>query len=174
MSGRAGRDGKPAFIHLLFNAEDANINRRLLASLAPPRLALAALYQVLRKVSAGEGDGFRITNKDLAELTNDHLRANGAFKKEGSALPLQPITDDTVSSGMGIFRELGFLTTTGHSSARAITLNPTPGKVELQTSVRYLEGRDEQEDFENFQCWALSASADELLTRFNRPILPED
>ena len=180
MSGRAGRDGKPAHIHLLFNEEDAQINRFILMPLAPPRLSLAALYQVLRKLAVDEGGSFKITNRDLAELSNDYLRKSGAFDKSNKnsgettgKTKIQPLREESVSHGLGVFRELGLVTTAGHSSARSITLLEAAGKVDLQSSVRYLEGQDEQADFEDFREWALFATADELLARFNRPILPE-
>ncbi|MCL2882695.1 MAG: single-stranded-DNA-specific exonuclease RecJ, partial [Coriobacteriia bacterium] len=85
MSGRGGRDGKPATIHLLFTEKDARINDFILQASAPPRDSLAALYSTLRDVAAGEGTGFQITNADLAELANDCLRAAGAFKKQTAA-----------------------------------------------------------------------------------------
>ena len=191
MSGRAGRDGNKANIHLLFNHEDAQINRFILMPLAPPRLSLAALYQVLRRLAEGEGNGFKITNRDLAELSNDQLRKSGAFDKDnkenskgnnknkgsngssGKSSDPQVLREETVSQGLGVFRELGLVTTAGHSSARTITLLDTAQKVELQSSVRYLEGQDEQADFEIFMQWALSATAVELRDRFTRPILPE-
>ena len=193
MSGRAGRDGKDAHIHLLFNEEDANINRYILMPLAPPRLSLVALYQVLRRLVAGEGNGFKITNRDLAELANDQLRISGAFDKKpkdkaekpaptkatnNGASPqteetVHPMREETITHALGIFRELGLVTTAGHSSARTITLHDDGRKVDLQNSVRLLEGIDEQADFDNFKDWALTASAEELLARFNKPILPE-
>ena len=37
MSGRAGRDGQPAVIHLLYSSRDARINERLLDCYAPER-----------------------------------------------------------------------------------------------------------------------------------------
>jgi len=189
MSGRAGRDGNTARIHLLFNHEDAQINRFILMPLAPPRLSLAALYQVLRRLAQDEGNGFKITNRDLAELSNDQLRKSGAFDKsgkdsakdsaansaansKGSDDP-QVLREETVSQGLGVFRELGLVTTAGHSSARTITLLDAANKVELQSSVRYLEGQDEQADFEAFMQWALCATAEELRDRFTRPILPQ-
>ncbi|MCL2437835.1 MAG: single-stranded-DNA-specific exonuclease RecJ [Coriobacteriia bacterium] len=189
MSGRAGRDGKPAHIHLLFNEEDAQINRFILMPLAPPRLSLAALYHVLRRLVEGEGNGFKITNRDLAELANDQLRKTGAFDKgkgrknhangsnagggQSARDDAQVLREETVSQGLGIFRELGLVTTAGHSSARTITLTEGAAKVDLQSSVRYLEGQDEQADFETFREWALFAAADELRDRFTRPILPQ-
>ncbi|MCL2680430.1 MAG: single-stranded-DNA-specific exonuclease RecJ [Coriobacteriia bacterium] len=190
MSGRGGRDGKPAYIHLLFSEEDASINRFILLPLAPPRLSLAALYKVLRTLTAEWGNGFKITNRELAELGNDQLRQSGAFdnKTKGkerrrsassTATPpsaeaeVQVLREESVSQGLGIFRELGLVTTAGHSSARTITLVQDAAKVDLQSSVRYREGQDEQADFEEFRRWALLSTAEQLRKRFTRPILPE-
>ena len=71
-----------------------------------------------------------------------------------------------------MFRDLGFLETSGHSVARYIKMVDGPKRMELQDSVRYREGLEELEGFRGFKKWALSASAEELLERFNRPILP--
>ena len=73
-----------------------------------------------------------------------------------------------------MFRELGFLETSGKSVARRITMGSGPAKMSLTDSVRYREGIDEIDDFAAFKAWALEATPDELLARFNRPILPQD
>ncbi|MCL2526077.1 MAG: single-stranded-DNA-specific exonuclease RecJ [Coriobacteriia bacterium] len=187
MSGRGGRDGKPAHIHLLFNKEDAGINRYILMPLAPPRASLVALYKVLVGLKAGRGNGFKITNKELSEMANDQLRREGAFDKvkkskadkagekpaDPSTEEVQVLRDETVSHGLGIFRDLGLVSTAGHSSARTITLHDVGAKKEeLTSSVRYLEGKDEIADFESFMNWALLSDADTLRNRFTRPILP--
>jgi hypothetical protein len=49
---------------------------------------------------------------------------------------------------------------------------PSAGKVELGSSVRYAEGLEEIAEFEEFREWVLGAAPDDLLARFNRPILP--
>ncbi|MCL2332457.1 MAG: single-stranded-DNA-specific exonuclease RecJ [Actinomycetia bacterium] len=216
MAGRGGRDGKPATIHLLFTEKDARINDFILATAAPPRDSLAALYVALRDVAAGEGENFQITNADLAEIANDRLRAAGAFKKAGSGgvsggpppqgpgpatdlssgasspkpdpasasapaadpaaqekKPLLALTEESVSTGVSVFRELGFVRTEGHGPARRITFVPSPYKLDLTQSVRYVEGLDQLDDFQEFKEWMLATSAEELLARFNRPILPQ-
>lgn len=159
MAGRAGRDGAMARIHLLFGAKDARINEMILSSLAPSREDLVVLYRTLRSIAAVEGHGFEITNAELAERC--------AREAKGCRLD-----DRGVSSGLGVFRELGLLTGEGHGAYRRLTLVEGPGRVELSQSVRYAEGLDEIADFAAFKEWALSASAEELLARFNRPILP--
>ncbi|MDD7203766.1 MAG: hypothetical protein PUH18_05410, partial [Coriobacteriaceae bacterium] len=77
-----------------------------------------------------------------------------------------------VSCGISVFRELGFLETKGKSVARRIRMVEGPQHMELSDSVRYREGQEERDDFASFKKWALGASEDDLLKRFNRPILP--
>lgn len=61
----------------------------------------------------------------------------------------------------------------GYGAARRLNLKPAAGKVDLDSSTRYLEGRDELSAFDDFREWALSAPANELLERFNRPLMPK-
>ncbi len=163
MSGRAGRDGRNATIHLLYTYGDARINEKILASGAPPRESLAVLYRVLKQLGAeaakqGE-EGFSCTN---AELSDRAKRLDRHAK----------LDESSVSCGISVFRELGFLETSGRSVARYIRMVENPAHIDLQESVRYREGIEELEDFQAFRKWALGATDVELLERFNRPILP--
>ena len=73
----------------------------------------------------------------------------------------------------GVFRELGLVESEGYGAYRRLRVLPRPEeKTDLTASVRYSEGKREIEDFEAFRAWVLEASADDLLHRFNRPILP--
>ena len=160
MSGRAGRDGTAARVHLLFGRKDARINESILASLAPERDDLAALYLVLRDEQAASGDWFEVTNAELAERAR-RRRRQFALDEGG------------VSSALGILRELGLVEGEGHGSYRRLKLLPAPPeKLELSQSVRYAEGLDEIAEFAEFKEWVLSADPALLLERFNRPILP--
>lgn len=160
MSGRAGRDGSAARIHLLFGSRDARINEMILSSQAPGREDMAVLYAELRDLGQREGDGFEIANAELAERSK---RRHKGFS----------LDERGVSSALGVFRELGFITGEGHGAYRRLTFVPTTEKVELESSVRYLEGKDEIEGFALFKQWALTSEPDVLLARFNRPILPD-
>lgn len=163
MSGRAGRDGANSTVHLLYGYGDARINEKILSSSAPEREAMVALYRILMteaKAAAKDGrDGFSCTNAELADKAN---RASRGVK----------LDEASVSCGISVFRELGFLETQGKSVARYIRMVEGPAHMELDDSVRYREGKQELGDFDAFKTWALSATADELLARFNRPILP--
>jgi single-stranded-DNA-specific exonuclease len=161
MSGRAGRDGAPASVHLLYGPRDARLNEMILESLAPQRDDLAQLYLVLRDlmVSSAE-DGFEITNAELAERVK-------------SRRPKTKLSDKGVSAGLGVFRDLRFVEGEGTGAYRRLRMLPAPGgKLDLTSSVRYAEGLEECATFAAFKQWALESPPAELLYRFNKPILP--
>ena len=163
MSGRAGRDGRDATVHLLYSYGDARINEKILSSSAPSREQMIALYKALRaqaKEAASLGqDDFAVSNAELAEQARRLVRGTN-------------LDESAVSCGISVFRELGFLETKGKSVARRIRMVEGPRHMELSDSVRYREGQEERDDFASFKKWALGASEDDLLKRFNRPILP--
>jgi single-stranded-DNA-specific exonuclease len=159
MCGRSGRDGALARIHLLFGPRDGKVNEMVLASVAPARDDLVALYVVLKELQRVSEDGFEITNAELAERVASHRRGTS-------------MNERGVSAGLGVFRELGLVEGEGHGAYRRLRVVPSAGKVELGSSVRYAEGLEEIAEFEEFREWVLGATPDDLLARFNRPILP--
>jgi len=163
MCGRAGRDGAVSTVHLLFGQRDGRVNELVLQSSAPDLDDLRTLYAVLRERAAaagGEAGGW-------IEATNAELAAD--VKKRRSKARM---TDRGVSTGLGIFREVGLVTGEGSGAYRRLALLPVEGKVDLTSSVRYSEGIEETEEFSEFRTWVLDAGADELLAAFDRPILP--
>ena len=69
MAGRAGRDGTPAVIHLLYGRQDAQLNERILAQNAPDHDTLAMVYRRLRQMQReAQGASLRLTDADLAQL----------------------------------------------------------------------------------------------------------
>lgn len=164
MSGRAGRNGKDAEVHLLFGAKDIKINERIVAGSAPERSELALLYRTLMTLShraaASTGEAsFAETNAAIADLAR-------------SIDPKTRLDEHSVSCGISIFRELGFLATAGFSTARRIEMVESPMRMDLDSSIRYLEGLKAREEFDAFSTWALTADADEMLAQINRPIMP--
>ncbi len=143
MSGRAGRDGALARVHPLFGDKDARLNEVILSSLAPSREDLATLYRALRAVAAEQGDAFEVTNAEIVEHATQLHRGFG-------------LDERGVSSGIGIFRELGLVVGEGHGSYRRLTLVSSPEKVDITSSVRYAEGIDELEQFAEFRAWVLT------------------
>ncbi len=165
MSGRAGRDGAPASIHLLYSGRDARINERLLDAAAPDRRELVTLYRALQTMwrrhrgSAPTGP-LPASDLDIAQMC---LAVDART----------PVDERAVPSGLAIFEELGFARVTGDDDARAIEMVENPGHVDLNRSILYLEGLHARREFSAFRDWALSASAHDMLTRINRPITPQ-
>ena len=160
MSGRAGRDGEPAWVHLLFGGRDARLNEMILESTAPELDDMRTLYAVLRARGLEvEGGWSEATNAELAEQVK-------------RSRPRARLTDRGVSTAIGIFRECGLVEVEGAGPYRRIALAAVEGKVDLTSSVRYAEGLDEIDAFEVFRRWALESPAAAMLEAFDRPILP--
>ena len=160
MSGRAGRDGKPAHIHVLFGSRDARINEGLLASAAPARSDLVALYRILRAEAARcGGPSLQFQNSELVQMAR-------------TADPHVSLDEAAVSCGIAVFDELNFLDVEGFEEHRRIIMNASPSHADLATSIRYSEGQRSMREFTRFRDWVLSATPQEMLSRINRPIVP--
>jgi len=162
MSGRAGRDGNSACVHLLFGQRDLVSSQRILDQVAPMRDELVALYRALRGISKGAASvgqtSFTVHDSQLATMATVKGR---------------PLTEGAVSCGIQVFSELGLLSLAGFGDARLITMATNPGHVDLEGSARYLEGIREREACGEFGEWVLSCTEEELLSAINRPIAPD-
>ena len=164
MSGRAGRDGEPATVHLLYSSRDARINERMLNAAAPERNELVTLYRALQTMwrshlsQSGERS-FQASDRDIASMC---LAIDART----------PVDERMVESGIAIFEELGFTSVDGSDAARRIQMEESPGHMELTASIRYLEGLRTRLAFDAFCRWALNAPARDMLARVNRPIMP--
>ena len=162
MSGRAGRDGNSACVHLLFGQRDLVSSQRILDQVAPTRDELVALYRALRGISKGAASvgqtSFSVHDSQLATMATVKGR---------------PLTEGAVSCGIQVFSELGLLSLAGFGDARLITMATNPGHVDLEGSARYLEGIREREACGEFGEWVLSCTEEELLSAINRPIAPD-
>ena len=149
MSGRAGRDGAPARIHLLYSRRDARINERLLDAAAPERSVLVTLYRALQTMwrrgrSETGDDAFCASDLDIAQMC---LAIDART----------PVDERAVPSGLAIFEELGFARVWADGQTRRIAMIEHPGHVDLDRSIRYLEGIHARMEFSAFRDWALSA-----------------
>ena len=174
MSGRAGRDGNEAQIHLLFGKADVHLNTALLHGIAPDHDEMAQIYRGLRALQqASQQSFFELDAEDVAR------RATRLF---GTT-----VTPEQVTLGVSVFEELGLVETktedrkqdsqdssTSSSAKRFIYVVDYKGKVELSDSVQYREGLDEFDSFMTFKDWVLGSSADQLQDRIRHPLLPFD
>ncbi|MEY8436872.1 single-stranded-DNA-specific exonuclease RecJ [Atopobiaceae bacterium 24-176] len=159
MSGRAGRDGNPAQVHVLFGADDAPINDAVLSSAAPARDALVALYRALRTLAIRAAGPVRATDGQVLDLART--------LPGGDAL-----TEAAVASGIGVFGELGFCAQEGFGEGRSLTMAESPGHMELSQSVLWREGLRSREGFRSFADWVLGAPTEALAEHVDRPIAP--
>lgn len=162
MSGRAGRDGTPAQVHMLFGRGDASVNEHILRDMTPDHDCLAQVYRCLRTMQREQGDSFfTMGNADLAQIAS-----------EGG----QTVSLASAACGVAVFRELGLIEThTAYASgeaSRSIRVVDAQSKVELTDSVRYREGLVERAVFDAFRVWAMDSDAASLRLRVSRPILP--
>jgi single-stranded-DNA-specific exonuclease len=155
-SGRAGRDGEPARIHLLFGERDRNINDFILERDAPPLHTLRNIYRGMRKLNP---DGvIRMTYADIA-----------------SALDLgEKIVDKTIGSAVRIFADAGLIETGEDDDGRYVGFLEVNGKVDLTQNERFAEGEAERESFARFCELVLKAQPEVLQTIINRPIYPSN
>ena len=163
MSGRAGRDGKPAWVHLLFGRADTRINEGILADMTPDHDCLAQVYRCLRTLQRQSSDEFfTLSNLDLARLSSQHFHE---------------VRPASAACGIAVFRELGLVETrTAYvmgEATRSVHVVDVKSKVELTDSVRYREGLGEQEIYHTFRDWVMDSDASSLHARVSRPILPK-
>lgn len=157
LAGRAGRDGKRAYVHLLYNHRDENLNLNLLQSTCPSRENLGKFYHLLLRLIQGK-PAIDLTNGEIAEL---------AMREK-----IPGVSESSVSHWLGVFEELDFLYREREGSNRRIIMAPNPNKVNLENSLRYQESLAELEDFKKYLDLAFDRNQDNLLAAINRPIFP--
>jgi single-stranded-DNA-specific exonuclease len=156
-SGRAGRDGEAAQIHLLFGERDRNINDFILERDAPTLHTLRGVYRGMKGI-AGEAGTIRMTYADIA-----------------SALDLgDKVADKTIGAAVRIFTDAGLLEMGEDDDGRYVRFLAVNGKVDLTQNERFAEGEAERESFEQFCELVLKAQPDVLQTIINRPIYPSN
>ncbi len=159
MSGRAGRDGADATVHLLFGPRDVSLGQRILASAAPSRDDLVLVYRTLSRLFRADGP-VALDDAAIAEAATQRASISAIDERE-------------VSSALTIFSELGFCSVSGWGESRTVSMAPSPERMELTQSACYLEGLRARDAFEDFCAWALRAPAEELLAGIRHPISPD-
>ncbi|HET6275205.1 MAG TPA: helicase-related protein [Candidatus Cybelea sp.] len=154
-AGRAGRDGSPARIHLLYGKRDRGLNDFLIDLDAPPLPLLRELYRGLRGLAR---DGtVRGTDADIA-----------------ATLDIDRVRDRTVGAALRILSDSELVELGEDDDGRYIRFLPVRGRVEMERNERYAEGEATREAFARFAEIALGAPATTLERIINRPIYPSD
>ena len=152
-AGRAGRDGAPATIHLLYGDGDKRINEFLIDLDAPTLATLRSIYRALRGI-AHEGV-VRGGNSDLA-----------------GTLDLDKVRDRTIGAALRIFDDSNLVEIGEDDEGRYVRFLPVDGKVDMERNERFAEGEATRESFKQFCELALRSSAGALELIVNRPIYP--
>jgi len=153
-AGRAGRDGAPAEIHLLYGDKDKRINEFIIDRDAPTLPVLRELYRGMKGM-AREGE-LRATFVDVART-----------------LDLEKANERTVSAAVRIFEDAGLVEAGTDDEGRFVRFLRVEGQVDIARSERYAEGEAERDAFARFADLALTAKGDALRRIVNRPIYPE-
>ena len=154
-SGRAGRDGDEARIHLLFGEKDRRLNDFILERAAPTLHTLRALYREMRRLMSDMT--LRMTYVDVA-----------------STLEMDKVDAGTVSAAVRIFEDAGLVETGEDDEGRFVRFRDIKEKVDLTANSRFAEGEAERENFDRFCRLVLEAGADVLEHVINRPIYPSN
>ena len=153
-AGRAGRDGKPANIHLLFGESDRRINEFIIDQESPTLAVLRELYRGIRSLAA---DGtLRMTQSEIADV-----------------LQFDKVNDRTVAAALRMFEDERLVETGLDDDGRFIRFVPVPGKIDLTRNERFAEGEAERENFARFCAFVLNSKAETLERIINRPIYPQ-
>lgn len=154
-SGRAGRDGEDARIHLLYGESDRRINDYIISKSAPTIAILRELYRAMLHM-ADEQRTLRMTYTDIART-----------------LEIDRVDDATVGVAVRIFADAGLVEVGADDEGRFIRFAVPREKVDLTQTPRYAEGMAERENFDGFCELALHGNVLDLERIINRPIYPD-
>lgn len=158
-SGRAGRDGEKAYVHLLFGGLDERINDFIMKKECPSKQMLRVFYSYLLQSS---NQGQYEVALDLDDIARRLL----------PSLKEEVVVNNTVFSALNIFKELGFVDFMDSADIYYVKFRPSQGRVELNNSIRYQESLQELEEYLEFAKWVLQSDSMTLLRSLNRPIYP--
>ncbi len=152
-AGRAGRDGAPASIHLLYGQKDRSLNEFLIDRDAPSLTLLREIY------------------RGLKNLARDRVLRGGDTELAG-ILGIDRVRERTVAAALRIFSDSNLIEVGEDDDGRYVRLLPVAGRVEMERNERYAEGEATREAFARFSEFALTAPAATLERIINRPIYP--
>jgi single-stranded-DNA-specific exonuclease len=153
-AGRAGRDGDPAQIHLLFGETDRRINEYIIDQEAPTIGVLRELFRGIRRL--GSDGTVRMSQSEIAGI-----------------LEFDKVNERTVGAALRIFEDEGLIEAGIDDDGRYIRFLPAPGKIDLTRNERFAEGEAERENFARFCDFVLTSKAETLERIINRPIYPQ-
>jgi single-stranded-DNA-specific exonuclease len=160
-AGRAGRDGSPADIHLLYGPHDRTLNEFLIDLDAPPLERLREIYRGLRglaRPSTGSGQ----------------VVVRGSNTEIAGTLEIDRVRDRTIDAALRIFSDSRLIEVGEDDDGRFVRFLAVSGRIEMERNERYAEGEATREAFSRFCELALFAPAETLERVLNRPIYPSN
>jgi single-stranded-DNA-specific exonuclease len=154
-SGRAGRDGDDASIHLLFGEKDRHINEFIIERGAPTLHTLRRLFREMKRLAREAV--LRMTYADIA-----------------ATLDIDKVIPATVSAAVRIFADAGLVDVGEDDDGRYIRFLEVKEKIDLTQNSRFAEGEAERESFARFCEVVICAQPDVLENVINRPIYPSN
>ncbi len=199
MSGRAGRNGQDACIHVLFGKRDIVQNESILHGIAPDYDTMACIYRELKRMQR-EADVQAASNDLTKHIQENHDCSNAAAQSltvsmhdgkvfftisnqdlSAACMARRPRFDigaQTCACGISVFEELGLVCTyAAHGfddTVHTVHVCIGASKVELTDSVLYREGMGDLDEFARFREWAMRSPVESLLGRIVRPMLPDE
>jgi single-stranded-DNA-specific exonuclease len=152
-AGRAGRDGAPAEIHLLYGESDRRLNDYLIDLDSPALDTLRAIY------------------RGLKEIARERI-VHGGNTEIAVMLDLDKVRDRTVAAALRIFTDSNLVEIGEDDEGRFIRLLPVSEKVDMERNERYAEGQAIRDAFNQFSASVLGAPAESLERVIKRPIYP--
>jgi single-stranded-DNA-specific exonuclease len=154
-SGRAGRDGDDAHIHLLFGEKDRRLNDFILERAAPTLYTLRALY------------------REIKRLATD-MTVRQSFADIAATLDMDKVDAGTIRAAARIFEDAGLLDSGEDDAGRYLRFRTVTEKLDLTANSRFAEGEAEREDFDRFCKLVMEARPEVLESFINRPIYPSN
>ena len=199
MSGRAGRNGQDAYIHVLFGKRDIVQNENILHGIAPDYDTMACIYRELKRMQR-EADA-QVASDDKATHIREHCDCSGVtdqslivsihegkvfFRISDKDLSAActarrhrfEIGEQACACGIAVFEELGLVSTYAthdfDDTVHTVHVCIGASKVELTDSVLYREGMGDLDEFAQFRKWAMRSSVESLRGRIVHPMLPNE
>jgi len=170
MSGRAGRDGLKADIHLVFNSHDCARTSQILTAQAPSREELGIVWRACKKMGY---DCIKVQKSTVSPADIDENDLEDLIEKCVSFKRSFGLDKKGVQTAIAIFLDLGLVRFDEQSGIRHLVILEPNEKADLQKSARYVEGLSENAAYGEFQDWVMRADTEEIRTRLNRPLMPE-
>jgi single-stranded-DNA-specific exonuclease len=152
-AGRAGRNGAPASIHLLYGKKDRSLNEYLIDLDAPPLPVLREIYRGIKGLASS-------------------AVVRGGDAEIAGTLGIDRVRDRTVAAALRIFVDSRLIEIGDDDEGRYVRFLPVRGRVEMERNERYAEGEATRDAFSRFAEVALNAPASTLELIINRPIYP--